>query len=229
MNKISKKVIINSSYCDGFCERCFHCDNCGVFQERFEYEIKCVMQGKNPQEWSQIFDEIRKKLETIIKTETQEINNGYFKIVKLDKKEEKIKNIKKDDFFIKANILAQMINKFLNKIFSFSADERRQSSLLILKEDIENLIHYCHLIEIKIYESYWDKDKNITLKNIALGYFSLLVCEQAIKNFFDGFGEICSIESLFLLEKINEFKKEIIIKFPETLSYKDEIIFNTKV
>lgn len=210
-------------YCDGFCQRCSQQEKCPIFQEKFNYRIKCLIKGEDPNDFDVFFEKIYKRLEEILekKPEKLEEKGKDFTI--------RIKKIKEDDFLKKIKIFVISVNKLLKKILNSPLGEKKQLAVLVLQEDLENLLHYGHLVELKTYESFWEERKTARLKNIALSYFSLLVCQEAINNFLIGFNDFCSIECLFVLEKISELKKEIIKKFPAVYDSKDKIIFNTKI
>lgn len=210
-------------HCDGFCQRCSLQESCSIFQEKFDYQINCLIKGKDFDDSSSFFEKIYKRLEKILEKKS--------KISEYKEKELtiKIKKIKEDELFKKIKVFVILINKLLKKILDSQLVGKKQFAILVLQEDLENILHYGRLVELKIYESLYQEKKETQLKNIALSYFSLIVCQEAINNFLIAFDDLCSIECLLALEKISDLKKEIIKKCPTVNKSKDKIIFNTQI
>lgn len=239
---ILKKIPFN--YCDRWCERCGHKENCRVYQEDTAIRFDHIAKGEDPDDPEIFFQDIKERFNAVTNLLRKDFKKAKTnsKRMKKSAKEEMIMENKiefkaiRSSLYKQANSFVSETNFFLKKFFA--EYESSADDFINFEKTIEELNWYRSLFLVKIHRALIDqiwaesvkdikeKEYNLEDANLSgkLSYASLFVCRRCLAKLsreclgFRKWARDLSISAKNLLEKIET-------KFPEM--HKAKIIFHS--
>lgn len=236
--KVKEKIeTISHNACDGFCKFCDLKSSCRTYSKRIKFEEKCQQDGTDPHNIDAIINEIKYLIDSPSEYIEEEANALGVGIKLIENSN--FENAEKIHQKIIGSSLFRRVNKFtsasanlLDQIFYII--EENPTLGMVLRDEIEKIIHYSHICESKIYQALsilTDKKNVINIEDaftsLAIVSESLNICKDSLK-FISETEEIgWSIEALFFITNLQELHNYVIKKYPQIKAYRNKIIINS--
>lgn len=138
------------NYCDRWCERCQLTEICKVFQEEKKEKKKFIAQGRDPYSWECVFESMHNNFQKTMKLILKDAQKMGIDLSKIDDSDYK-EPPKPDEFPLYR--LADKFSKKLATIFKDLEAVPIESDVNLIKENIDVIAHYLHLVQAKVYRA----------------------------------------------------------------------------
>lgn len=138
------------NYCDRWCERCQLTEICKVFQGEEKEKKKFIAQGKDPYSWECVFESMHNSFQKTMKLILKDAQKMGIDLSKIDDSD--YKEPPKPEKFP----LYRLTGKFSKKLATILKDLETipiESDINLIKENIDVVAHYLHLIQTKVYRA----------------------------------------------------------------------------